>query len=208
MKLSEMTLSHYIDVLASDSGAPGGGSAAALTGAQGAALTNMVCTLTVTKKKYEAHWAVNEKVMHRTAELYKLLLDVMNRDTEAFHEVSAVFDMPRDTQEQKDARAAAMQKGLKNCTLTPTEIMEYAAEAIDLTHQVVGKSNQSAASDLGCAALNLKACILGAWSNVLINLSGIKDEAFTAKYRAHGEELLKKALPLADEVYETIHQSL
>ena len=208
MKLSEMTLSRYIEVLASDAGAPGGGSASALTGAQGAALTSMVCTLTVGKKKYEEHWALNEETKERTAELHSLLLDVMNRDTEAFDEVSAVFGMPRDTDEQKAARAAAMQKGLMACTLTPIEMMSYAAEAIELTHAVVGKSNQSAASDLGCAALNLKACILGAWSNVLINLGGIKDEAFVARYREQGEGMLRQSIPLADNVYDRVRHML
>lgn len=208
MKLSEMRLTQYMDVLASDAGAPGGGSASALTGAQGAALTSMVCTLTAGKKKYEEHWALNEKTQARTAELYRLLLDVMDRDTEAFHEVSAVFGMPRDTDEQKAARAAAMQKGLKACTLTPIEMMRYAAEAIELTHAVVGKSNQSAASDLACAALNLKACLLGAWCNVLINLGGIKDEAFVARYREQGEGMLRQSIPLADDVYDRVQNML
>ncbi len=94
-----------------------------------------------------------------------MLLDVMDRVTEAFHEVSAVFGMPRDTDEQKAARATAMQKGLK-------------------------------------------ACLLGVWCNVLINLGGIKDEAFVARYREQGEGMLRQSIPLADDVYDRVRHML
>ena len=132
----------------------------------------------------------------------------MDRDTEAFNAVSAVFAMPKDTDEQKAARKAAMQEGLKGCTKTPFEMMQLACETLELTRSLVGRLNASAASDLGCSALSLRAAIQGAWLNVLINVSGINDEAFAAEYRKNGEALLAKALPLADEIYEEILKTM
>ena len=86
--------------------------------------------------------------------------------------------------------------------------VEYAAEGLRLAHAVVGKSNQTAASDLGVAALNLRSALLGAWLNVRINLGGIDDQAFADEYRAKGEALIAEVLPLADEVYRLTEEIL
>lgn len=94
--------------------------------------------------------------------------------------------MPKDTDEEKAARKAAMQEALKGCTKTPFEMMELACQALELTRSVVGKLNASAASDLGCAALSLKAAIQGAWLNVLINIGGIQDQAFARRVPPEG----------------------
>jgi len=208
MKLVEMSVAQFDEILASDAAAPGGGSAAALEGALGIALTHMVGGLTLGKKKYAEHQEMIENLMAQAERIRKDFIDVIDRDTEAFNGVSAVFSMPKETDEEKAARGEAMQIALKACTITPYEMMCYAVEALELTNSAVGKSNTSAASDLGVAALSLKAAIQGAWLNILINISGIKDEAFVAKYRAEGEAMLAKALPLADSIYETILGSL
>jgi len=208
MKLVEMSVAQFDEILASDAAAPGGGSAAALEGALGIALTHMVGGLTLGKKKYAEHQEMIENLMAQAERIRKDFIDVIDRDTEAFNGVSAVFSMPKETDEEKAARGEAMQTALKACTITPYEMMCYAVEALELTNSAVGKSNTSAASDLGVAALSLKAAIQGAWLNILINISGIKDEAFVAKYRAEGEAMLAKALPLADSIYETILGSL
>ena len=81
-------------------------------------------------------------------------------------------------------------------------------ESLTVVEMGLGKTNTSAASDLGVAALNLKSAVQGAWLNVLINLGGIKDEAFVAEYKAKGEAILEKALPLADKIYNSILESL
>ena len=204
MKLADLKVAEFADVLASEAPAPGGGSASALEGALGAAMTSMVCSLTVGKKKYAEHEALAKEVKEKTADLKARFVDVMDRDTEAFNVVSAAFAMPKATDEEKAARSAAIQEALKGCTKTPFEMMELAAEAIDLTASVLGKSNDSAASDLGCAALSLKAGIQGAWLNVLINIGSLKDKEFAEDYRKKGEALLARALPQADKIYETV----
>lgn len=208
MKLAEMQVTEFVNLMASDAPAPGGGSAAALEGALGAALTAMVCALTVGKKKYADVQELAVESQKKAEELKARFVDVMDRDTEAFNAVSAVFAMPKDTDEQKAARKAAMQEALKGCTKTPFEMMQLACETLELTRSLVGRLNASAASDLGCSALALRAAIQGAWLNVLINISGINDEAFAAEYRANGQALLDKALPLADEIYEEILKTM
>lgn len=208
MKLAEMQVTEFVNLMASDAPAPGGGSAAALEGALGAALTAMVCALTVGKKKYADVQELAVESQKKAEELKARFVDVMDRDTEAFNAVSAVFAMPKDTDEQKAARKAAMQEALKGCTKTPFEMMQLACETLELTRSLVGRLNASAASDLGCSALSLRAAIQGAWLNVLINISGINDEAFAAEYRANGQALLDKALPLADEIYEEILKTM
>ena len=204
MKLAELKTAEFVDLLASDAPAPGGGSAAALEGALGAALTAMVCGLTVGKKKYAEFQELAESAQAKATDLKARFVDVMDRDTEAFNVVSAAFGMPKETDEEKAARSAAIQEGLKGCTKTPFEMMELAVETLELTASILGKSNDSAASDLGVSALSLRAAIQGAWLNVLINIGSLKDTALAEDYRAKGEALLAKALPLADEIYSTV----
>ena len=208
MKLAELKTAEFVDLLASDAPAPGGGSAAALEGALGAALTAMVCGLTVGKKKYAEFQELAEEAQKKATDLKARFVDVMDRDTEAFNVVSAAFGMPKETDEEKAARSAAIQKGLEGCTKTPFEMMELAAETLELTASILGKSNDSAASDLGVSALSLRAAIQGAWLNVLINIGSLKNKELAEDYRAKGEALLAKALPLADQIYDTVVKAM
>ena len=133
MKLAEMNVTEFAKVLASDAPAPGGGSTAALEGTLGAALTAMVCRLTEGKKAFAEHRESILEVMAKAEALQEKFLDVMDRDTDAFMVVSAAFGMPKATDEEKAARSAAIQKGLEGCTATPFEMMQLAAETIELT---------------------------------------------------------------------------
>ena len=204
MKLAELTVTGFADIVSSDAPAPGGGSCAALYGAIGAALTAMVGGLTHGRKKYAEYAEHAAEVEAKGNELKTRLLDVMDRDTDAFNVVSAAFGMPKDTDEQKAERSAAIQNGLKGCTKTPMEMMELIDETLTLAHSLLGRFNDTSASDLGVAFLSLKAGIQGAWLNVLINVGSLKDQEFAAEYRARGEKLLAHALPLADECYAEI----
>ena len=204
MKLADLKVTEFIDLLASDAPAPGGGSAAALEGAIGAALTAMVCGLTKGKKKFAEFNDLAVEAEVKALALKDRFVDVMDRDTEAFNVVSAAFGMPKETDEEKAARSAAIQKGLEGCTATPFEMMEIAVETLELTDSILGKSNDSAASDLGVSALSLRAAIQGAWLNVLINIGSLKNKELAEDYRAKGEAMLAKALPLADKIYETV----
>jgi len=145
MQLSELTVRGFADLLGSDAPAPGGGSAAALAGALGAALTAMVGSLTVGKKKYAEFDGLARETLEKARDLEHRFLDVMQRDTEAFNAVSAVFAMPKGTDEEKTARSQAMQQALQGCTRTPFEMMELSLEALRLT----GCKNTSRARKIG-----------------------------------------------------------
>ena len=204
MKIADMKVTELINAVGSDAPAPGGGAVAGLAGGIGVALTMMVNGLTLSKKGFEDD---RERILDAIAkgnELKARLLDVMDRDTDAFNVVSAAFGMPKDTDEQKAERSAAIQNGLKGCTKTPMEMMELIDETLTLAHSLLGRFNDTSASDLGVAFLSLKAGIQGAWLNVLINVGSLKDQEFAAEYRARGEKLLAHALPLADECYAEI----
>ena len=161
MKLADMTVTGFADTVASDAPAPGGGSCAALYGSIGAALTAMVGGLTQGRKKYAEYAEHAAEVEKKGNELKTRLLDVMDRDTEAFNVVSAAFGMPKATDEEKAARSAAIQEGLKGCTKTPMEMMELIDETLTLAQSLLGRFNDTSASDLGVAFLSLKAGIQG-----------------------------------------------
>lgn len=135
------------------------------------------------------------------------LLRAIDEDTEAFNQVSAVFGLPKTTEEEKSpprSNAECFKRSScytffydgKNCG------------CVKVTQAAVGKSNTNAASDLGVAALNLKAALQGAWLNVLINLASIKDEMFVRQYRKAGESLVEEGSKIADATYQQILESL
>lgn len=208
MKLVEMQINDFIAVLGSDTPAPGGGSASALAAAQGIALTKMVTELTIGKKKYAEFEDEIELLQKKAKSLQEGLLRAIDEDTEAFNQVSAVFGFPKTTEEEKKARREAMQSALKGAAVTPFSMMEKIVDALKVTQAAVGKSNTNAASDLGVAALNLKAALQGAWLNVLINLASIKDEMFVRQYRKAGESLVEEGSKIADATYQQILESL
>lgn len=204
MKLAELQVNEFTRVLASDAPAPGGGSAAALEGALGAALTAMVCTLTAGKKQFAEQSEALLAVQAQAESLRARFLDVMDRDTEAFLVVSAAYAMPKSTDEEKSARSAAIQRALVGCTETPFEMMELAAETVELTASLLGRFNTSAASDLGVSALSLRAAVQGAWLNVLINIGSLKDRALAEQSRSRGAALVEQVLERADAVYQAV----
>ncbi|MDR1558608.1 MAG: cyclodeaminase/cyclohydrolase family protein [Clostridiales bacterium] len=201
-RLENLTVREFADLLGSGAPAPGGGSAAALSGALGAALLRMVAALTVGKEDYLEHNAFAEELVTGAEQLRRGFLDVMERDTEAFNNVSAVFSMPKNTKEEKTERRNALQRALTACMQTPYEMMAFALAGLELADKGMGKTNRNAASDMGVAALSLKAAVQGAWLNILINASDIKDKEFVDQYIAVGRNILEKAVTLADSIYE------
>ena len=208
MKLIDHNLKQFADVLASESPAPGGGSTAALEGALGAALIHMVGGLTSGKPKFAEHQALMDSLLAESEKIKNEVGAISDRDTEAFNSVTAVFEMPKGTDEEKAARKKAMQEARKACTMTPFAMMEQALAALELAEKAVGKTNPNTASDFGVAALSLKAAVQGAWLNILINIGGIEDKEFVEKYKGGGEKILAKAMSLADEIYNGVLTSL
>jgi formiminotetrahydrofolate cyclodeaminase len=207
MELSELTVRSFANLLGSDAPAPGGGSAAALAGSLGAALSAMVSALTLGRKKYLDYQELAQEGFDRATAMKNAFLEAMEKDTEVFNGFSAAMGMPKETPEEKALRSAAMQAALKLCIESPLRMMEISYEAMKLTQELLGKTNANALSDLGVAALMLGTAVQGAWLNVLINLGSLKDEAAAAAYRTKGEELLHDTLTLSRVVYEKVEHS-
>ena len=208
MELSELTVRSFANLLGSDAPAPGGGSAAALAGSLGAALSAMVSALTLGRKKYAEYQELAQLGFDRASELKEAFLDAMERDTEVFNSFSAAMGLPKETPEEKAARSAAMQNALVQCIESPLHMMELAFEAMKLTQELLGKTNSNALSDLGVAALMLGTAVQGAWLNVLINLGSLKDEDAARTYHTKGETLLHDTLVSSEQVYHKVAQAL
>jgi len=208
MQLIDHTIKDFSALLASEAPAPGGGSTAALEGALGASLLKMVGHLTAGRKKYEEHEGFISGLIEEAEKIRIEFLKVIDEDTHAYNQVSAVFEMPKDTDEEKAARKAAMQEGLKACTKPPYKMMVLCEKALDIATQAMGKTNTNAASDFGVAALSLKAAAQGAWLNVLINIGGIEDVEFADEYHDSGETILLNIIRAADYIYQTVLKGL
>lgn len=208
MKLINLRLNEYLDILLSDAPAPGGGSVSALAGAQAAALMSMVASLTIGKEKY-AQWDASNKAAKEQAEtLYKGFAEAIDQDTEAFNLVAAAFKMPKETGTEREARKKAISEGTLEATKVPFGVMKMAAEGLDVVESMIGKFNVNAASDLGVAVLNLMSCMRGAWLNVKINLPGIKDQALADEYKTAGEEMIKTGEEQAKKLRQKIEETL
>ena len=208
MGLSELSVQSFFELLGSDAAAPGGGAAAALAGSLGSSLAEMVFALTSFRKQYAQFQEETEAGMAHCAALRTAFLAAMERDAEVFHGFSAALKLPQQTDREKDIRSAAIQDALNACIESPLHMMELSYEAIRLVMNMPGKTNFSAASDLGVAALMLGAAVQSAWLNVRINLSMLKDREKAAAYRARGEDLLKRTLDISNAVYEQILSEL
>ena len=192
MKLMELALTDYLAELRSESPAPGGGSVCALAGAQGMSLLMMVCGLTITREKYAEHHETCKKALEKAEAIGRELADLVDLDTEAYLGVAAAFKLPKETEEEKGARSAAIIKATHTATEVPFRVMELSLAGLELAGELMDKTNPNAASDLGVAGQNLSAALKGAYYNVLINLSGLKDQSAEETFRDTGMKMVER----------------
>src|SRR5579863_4684204 len=153
--LIELSVNDFCNELASQSPAPGGGSVAALSGALGAALTAMVCNLTIGKKKYTDVEGEMMETLTSAADIQRKLIHLIDADTDAFNAVMSAFGLPKDTEEQKAVRAQAIQNATKRATETPMDVMRLSRDAMQLAGVVAVRGNQNSISDAGVSAIML-----------------------------------------------------
>jgi glutamate formiminotransferase/formiminotetrahydrofolate cyclodeaminase len=203
-KLASMSVRAFVEELGARSPAPGGGSASALVAAMGAALGAMVGWMTYGKRKFEAKDAAMRRLIPPLDEAMKALLPLIDKDTRAFDAYLAAVSMPKDTAEEKAARHAAVQAGLKAAVQVPLEVMRTADRCWEAMVEMAREGNFASRSDLEVGAKALEAGAWGASRNVAINLPGIEDEAFR---RATGDEagtLAARAAAMRDSVLATL----
>lgn len=207
-KLTDKPMNTFLDELASSAPAPGGGSVAALTGALGASLISMVSNLTIGKEKYTDVQGEIAEILEKSENLRRELTLLLEADVRVYTELSQTMKMPRDTDEQKRTRAAAMDKALKAASDVPMRVAEACAAVMDLCRPAAEKGNINAVSDVGVGILLAEAGLRSAALNVLINLAWIKDGAFVVESRKRLDNLLEGRPALRDEIYELVVSKL
>ena len=181
MKLVEQRVIDFVAATASKEATPGGGAIAALTAATGAALAEMVANLTFGKKGYEAVQTEMEELQAKAEAIRKRMLELSQADADVFNIFMNALGLPKNTDEEKAARTAAIQQAYKDAAMVPFEIGELANQIFDLAELASRKGNQNLITDGIIAAINARAAVKSAFLNVRINLSGIKDESFVAE---------------------------
>ena len=178
MKLVEQRVIDFVAATASKEPTPGGGAIAALTAATGAALAEMVANLTFGKKGYEAVQPEMEELQAKAEAIRKRMLELSQADADVFNIFMNALGLPKNTDEEKAARTAAIQQAYKDAAMVPFEIGELANQIFDLAELASRKGNQNLITDGIIAAINARAAVKSAFLTVRINVSGIKDESF------------------------------
>ena len=204
----EEPLHVYLDALASGEPTPGGGSAAALVGALGAALNSMVANFTVGREKFAAVEAEVRGLLEQSERLRAELQRLTQADTEAYGQYAAASKLPRSTDGEKVARAAAMQQALRAAAEVPRAAAAAAHRVIKIAADLVDKGNPNLITDVGVAAKFALAAMECAALNVEINLAYIKDAEFVATCRKDIAPLLEEGAHLAQEVWAKVNQRM
>lgn len=206
--IDEFPTSHFLDALASASPTPGGGGAAAIMGAMGAALISMVANLTIGKKGYETVEAEMRALLAQSESLRTRLAAMVAEDTSAFDRLIAAYKLPRASDAEKASRSEAIQASLKLATLAPLACARACAEGVRLAERAVEHGNVNVISDVGIAVLASWAALRSAALNVNINTPHIKDRGFAASTMHELEALLVECMPLAEKVHSRVQAKL
>ena len=191
--LTDLTVKDFLNKVAGSDPVPGGGSIAALNGALASALAAMVANLTIGKKKYAE---VQEDMQAIAQEAERLMGDFtadIDRDSDAYDRVFACFKMPKETDEEKAARSAAIQEATKYAAQVPLEVARRACALMPLIADVALKGNQNAVTDACVAMMSARNAVLAAVLNVRINLSSLKDTELAARLQAEADGLEQQA---------------
>ena len=203
-KIAQKSCVDFVEVLASKAAVPGGGGAAALAGAIGMALGSMVCNLTTGKKKYAQYEEAIQEILVKAGKLQEELLSMIVKDAEGFYPLSKAYGLPTSTEEEKQYKAETMEKCLKVACEVPMNIVRLCYESIKLHEELVDKGSKLAISDVGCGVQCLRAAILSAQLNVIINVNSMKDREYAEKIDKECNQLVEDGVKICDEVYKKV----
>ena len=208
MAMAEKSCSQFLEVLASKAPVPGGGGAAAMGGAIGMALSNMVGNLTVGKKKFADVEDEVVALLEQGSQIIEDLQKLVDRDAEVFEPLSRAYGLPKDTPEE----AAHKEKVMEDCSIeacsVPMEIMRKAYAGIKIHERMGQIGTKLAISDVGCGVIFLKAALISGQLNVMINLGAIKSKTFLDETNKEMEHLLKEGNRIADETLALVIEKI
>ncbi|MDR1439837.1 MAG: cyclodeaminase/cyclohydrolase family protein [Clostridiales bacterium] len=204
MDFTKLSCEDFVRVLATKEPVPGGGGAAALVCAIGAALGNMVGSLTLGKKKYAGVQEDIAALKAKADSLQDELLALVRRDAEAFEPLSRAYGMPKGTDGERAEKARVMEAALRDACAVPMEIMERCCDAIGLHGEFAAKGAAIAISDVGCGVACCKAALQAASLNVFINTKSMADRAYAAAANEKAGKMLERYAALADDIYARV----
>lgn len=207
-EIKEKSIEVFLDELASRQATPGGGSAAAVMGAQSAALTSMVCNLTIGKPKYAEVEDELKALLNQSEALRDELTRMIKVDVDVFDRLMAVYGLAKTTDAEKIERSAQIQAVLKEATIVPLECAKACSQAIKLSRIAAEKGNDSVISDAGVAVMAGYSGLKSAALNVYINTGNIKDKEFASEKLAELENILDKADVETEEIYQIVKAKL
>ena len=207
-EIKDQSIQTFLDELASKSATPGGGSVSALLGAQSAALTSMVCNLTIGKPKYAEVDAEMQVLLQKSEALREKLTGLIKADVDVFNRLMAAYGLPKETDEEKVTRTEAIQTVLKAATEVPLKCARACAEAIELSRCAANKGNLGVISDAGAAVMAGYGGLKSAALNVYINTGSLKDRQFAETKLAELETSLKDIDVVVEDVYQTVKSKL
>ena len=207
-RLVRMTLKGFADETASESPAPGGGSISAYMGALGAALGTMVANLSAHKRGWDERWEEFSSWAVKGQAVMKELVALVDEDTAAFDKIMAAFGLPKGTDEEKAARAEAIENATLYATQVPLRTMKASFKVFEIARAMASDGNPNSVSDAGVGALAARSAVLGARLNVRINATGLKDTAKAAELMAEAEEIAGKAIAEEKEILEIVNSKI
>ncbi len=207
-RLVRMSVKGFARETASESAAPGGGSVSAYMGALAAALGTMVANLSAHKRGWDDRWKEFSDWAERGQDVMERLLRLVDEDTEAFAKIMDVFSMPKGTEEEKAARAEAMEKATLYASRVPLKTMQTAMEAMPVALAMARIGNPASASDAGVGAIAALAAVRGAHLNVRINAAGLKDRALAAELTDEAARIEAEAVAAEAEVLAEVNKNI
>ena len=204
MRFRDQTVDQFISLLASGEPTPGGGAAAAIAGSLGGALVAMVATLSEGRPKYAEHEALLAEAKAAGQELADRLLNLADEDANAFAGFGVAMKMPRDTDEEKAVRTAALQAAARAATDAPFKTVQACLEVAAMAEAMAGRSNKNASSDLEVAGLMSVAAARAAGANVYVNLPAMGDEALAKDLLARTEAIVDDVERLSSRTREVV----
>ena len=169
-------------------------------GAMGAALGTMVANLSSHKRGWDDRWEEFAGWAEKGARMQKRLLELVDEDTEAFNAIMKAFELPKGSEEEKVARAAAVEEATKQASLVPLTVMEEAVKTFELLSEMIKKGNPNSVTDAAVGVLATRACIRGAFLNVQVNVKGLKDRVFVEDLLTRGREIERLAAASEEEL--------